>query len=164
MDNVFVTSFCNFPHSLKTGRPIGHECYVLPPRALAAEQRGDFELANQILASSSFRDRRPVKGKRMPLKASLSDNRYDKPFKHLRKHSAYLVTMQDQTSGQSGMWDVTPEHGDRAVPKGIIEKSRSSSLYHAFLYNPSYAARYDMARRLGEYRSLDEAIAAIVAA
>jgi hypothetical protein len=35
--SVYCTSFCNQGHSLKTGRPIGHECYIIPPRLLRME-------------------------------------------------------------------------------------------------------------------------------
>ena len=164
MPDVFATSFCNQGHHLATGRPVGHECYVLPPAALRAERSGDVELANQILSSSNFRARRPVRGKPEPIVASLSDNRYDKPFRYLKKHRAYLVTLQDMTSARPGMYDVVPEGGDRALPKGIIEKSKKGSLYHAFLYAPGYSARYDMVRRLAEASTLGEAIEAILAA
>jgi hypothetical protein len=34
----YVTTFCNFAHDLDTGRPIGHECYVLPPEGLRRER------------------------------------------------------------------------------------------------------------------------------
>lgn len=37
----YVTTFCNHPHSLKTGRPLGHECYVLDPKKLKIEAFGD---------------------------------------------------------------------------------------------------------------------------
>ena len=47
---AFVTSFCNFPHSLKTGRPIGHECYILPVKGLWAERDGRFDEAQNIFA------------------------------------------------------------------------------------------------------------------
>jgi hypothetical protein len=33
----YVTTFCNFAHDEKTGRPIGHECYILDPKKLALE-------------------------------------------------------------------------------------------------------------------------------
>lgn len=39
---IYCTSFCNFGHSLKTGRPIGHECYILDPKALQAERDGTY--------------------------------------------------------------------------------------------------------------------------
>lgn len=37
-DDFYVTSFCNFPHRMSDGKPIGHECYVIPPRLLKAER------------------------------------------------------------------------------------------------------------------------------
>jgi hypothetical protein len=45
----YVTTFCNFAHSVKTGRPIGHECYILPTRALKAEIDGNISDAIRIL-------------------------------------------------------------------------------------------------------------------
>jgi hypothetical protein len=47
---VFCTSFCNFGHILETGRPVDHECYVLPPAMLYAEQAGDMDAALRLLA------------------------------------------------------------------------------------------------------------------
>ena len=37
----YCTSFCNFAHRLQDGMPVNHECYVLVPRLLQAEARGD---------------------------------------------------------------------------------------------------------------------------
>lgn len=34
----YCTTFCNFAHYLDTGRPIAHECYVIPPAALKIER------------------------------------------------------------------------------------------------------------------------------
>jgi hypothetical protein len=50
MVGIYCTSFCNFGHSLKNGKPIAHECYVLPIAALQAERDGNIELAQQILS------------------------------------------------------------------------------------------------------------------
>lgn len=38
----YVTSFCNFPHRLRDGKPLGHECYVLRPESLQLEREGKF--------------------------------------------------------------------------------------------------------------------------
>lgn len=61
----YVTTFCNFPHVLKTGRPIGHECYILNPKVLQVEARDGAEAAlalglpllhrNQIVNGRKFR-------------------------------------------------------------------------------------------------------------
>jgi len=43
MKNFYVTSFCNFPHRLKDGKPIKHECYILRPESLKLEMAGKFD-------------------------------------------------------------------------------------------------------------------------
>ena len=40
MRAIYATSFCNFGHDVLTGRPVGHECYVLHPEDLRIEARG----------------------------------------------------------------------------------------------------------------------------
>lgn len=46
---IYCTSFCNFGHVVETGRPVGHECYILPPAMLKAEMEDNYELALEIL-------------------------------------------------------------------------------------------------------------------
>jgi hypothetical protein len=46
---IYRTSFCNKGHLIKNGRPVDHQCYILPPEAIAAERNDDFEKAVQIL-------------------------------------------------------------------------------------------------------------------
>jgi hypothetical protein len=48
---IYCTSYCNFGHNMKTGRPIGHECRVIPPAALRAERAGDYGEAQRILST-----------------------------------------------------------------------------------------------------------------
>ena len=55
MTNFYVTTFCNFAHNVKTGRPLGHECYVLPPAALRAEMAGDYEKAGELIQAARTR-------------------------------------------------------------------------------------------------------------
>lgn len=38
---IYCTTFCNFGHFVETGRPVGHECYILDPVKLARERDGD---------------------------------------------------------------------------------------------------------------------------
>jgi hypothetical protein len=45
----YLTTYCNHGHELKTGRPVNHECYILPPAALAAEIAGDIPRAIELL-------------------------------------------------------------------------------------------------------------------
>ena len=37
---IYCTTFCNFGHYVDTGRPIGHECRIIPPRLLRKEMSG----------------------------------------------------------------------------------------------------------------------------
>lgn len=48
----YVTTYCNYPHRLKDGKPIEHECYVIPPTALQAEIAGDYRLACDIIQAN----------------------------------------------------------------------------------------------------------------
>lgn len=38
---IYHTSFCNFGHVVETGRPVGHECYILDPAKSRREREGD---------------------------------------------------------------------------------------------------------------------------
>lgn len=57
---ICCTSFCNFAHYVDTGRPIDHECYVIPPAALEAEINGDTDKAIVLMRTMN---RNPVKGR-----------------------------------------------------------------------------------------------------
>lgn len=41
----YVTSYCNRPHRMRDGKPVRHECAVLPWRALELEREGNVEEA-----------------------------------------------------------------------------------------------------------------------
>ena len=47
--NFYVSTYCNFAHSLDDGEPIDHECIHIPVEALEAERNGDFDRAIEIL-------------------------------------------------------------------------------------------------------------------
>jgi hypothetical protein len=49
---VYCTTYCNFGHNVTTGRPIGHQCRIIPPKALLAEMSGDYAAAVEILRST----------------------------------------------------------------------------------------------------------------
>ena len=36
---TYVTSYCNFAHRLNDGKPVEHECAILPPAALEVRRR-----------------------------------------------------------------------------------------------------------------------------
>jgi hypothetical protein len=59
---IFCTSFCNKGHRLSDGKPVAHECYVLPTEALHAERDGDTGRALDIL--DAWKKRRTHKGVR----------------------------------------------------------------------------------------------------
>jgi len=58
---IYCTSYCNHGHRVDDGVPVEHECYVLPPAALAAEMEGDYERAQFLLAGTNKRAHRGVK-------------------------------------------------------------------------------------------------------
>jgi len=60
----YVTTYCNFAHRVEDGEPLNHECFVLPPAAVAAERNGDFPLALALRsAGKPFRHSNGVKAK-----------------------------------------------------------------------------------------------------
>lgn len=50
---IYCSTYCNFGHYVDTGAPVQHECRTIPPAALAAEIRGDYELAIQLMKGGS---------------------------------------------------------------------------------------------------------------
>lgn len=58
--SIYCTTFCNSGHRLTDGKPVDHECYVLPPAALEAERKNDFESAWAII--EAVRPLRPHRG------------------------------------------------------------------------------------------------------
>lgn len=49
MSNFYVTTYCNKAHRLADGKPIEHECHVLPPEVLHLEREGKIEEALAVL-------------------------------------------------------------------------------------------------------------------
>ena len=60
MSDRYVTTFCNRAHRVLDGKPIGHECYVLPTEVLVAERNGNVERAFEVL--SGWKKRKAHKG------------------------------------------------------------------------------------------------------
>ena len=58
----FVTTYCNKPHRLEDGKPIDHECYILPTAALHAERDG--QIARAMIVLAHWKKRRVHKGVR----------------------------------------------------------------------------------------------------
>lgn len=58
----YVTTYCNHGHRMSDGKPIDHECYVLPPEALNREWAGDVAKAIELLqAAKPLKTHRGVK-------------------------------------------------------------------------------------------------------
>lgn len=47
--DFYVSTYCNFAHSMKSGKPIKHECRHIPPAALRLEREGLFTEASAIM-------------------------------------------------------------------------------------------------------------------
>lgn len=52
MEPIYVSSHCNFAHRLGDGKPIEHECRIIPTRALTAEINGEIEKAIEIMVAT----------------------------------------------------------------------------------------------------------------
>lgn len=61
LEPIYVSTYCNFAHRLSDGKPIEHECRVIPPEALEAEMRDDFPEAQRILSHTPPAWQRGVK-------------------------------------------------------------------------------------------------------
>ena len=53
--DFYVTTYCNFAHRVEDGKPIQHECRIIPPEALRAEMKGDVQHAIEILKAAPIR-------------------------------------------------------------------------------------------------------------
>lgn len=60
MSERIVTTFCNHPHRMSDGKPIGHECFVLPTAMLVAERAGKHEQA--LVVMGQWKKRKAHKG------------------------------------------------------------------------------------------------------
>ena len=61
---IYCTSFCNFGHNIKTGRPIGHECYIILPGLLKAEIENEDGMWPVELRDKWAKTRQMVKGRK----------------------------------------------------------------------------------------------------
>lgn len=49
---VYCSTYCNQGHRLSDGKPVEHECIIIPPKVLEAERDGDYEGATVMLAEA----------------------------------------------------------------------------------------------------------------
>ena len=52
MPESYLTSYCNQAHRVKDGKPVDHECRMIPPAALQAEMDDQLDVARQMLESA----------------------------------------------------------------------------------------------------------------
>jgi hypothetical protein len=48
----YASTYCNKTHRMSDGKPVEHNCYILPPSALRLEYDGDYEAAIEVLQAS----------------------------------------------------------------------------------------------------------------
>jgi hypothetical protein len=63
VSDIYCTSYCNRGHRMRDGKPVQHECYVIPPKALEAERRGDLAKAVEMVDRTHMPIHRGVKVK-----------------------------------------------------------------------------------------------------
>jgi hypothetical protein len=49
---LYVTTYCNKAHRMSDGKPVAHNCYVIPPKALELEYVGDYQRAIDVINSA----------------------------------------------------------------------------------------------------------------
>jgi len=59
-DKIYQTSFCNQGHRLRDGKPVAHECFILPTAVLEAEMAGD--TSKMLDALGNWKNRRRHNG------------------------------------------------------------------------------------------------------
>jgi hypothetical protein len=52
VSGIYCSGYCNRGHRVSDGKPVEHECRIIPPDALQAEMSGDTALACDILRST----------------------------------------------------------------------------------------------------------------
>lgn len=150
---LFCTSFCNSAHRLCDGMPVNHECYVLDPAALRAEQAGG-GIDSYGAVKQPRRRHLGVKGDK-PLKLHVySDSGHGwvrvareelECFGLLGKVSAY--------SYQRGSWVYLEEDSDAPLLfKALLDDSRPYTLVeHTCSTKESVIRRYArFGRTMGE--------------
>ncbi len=61
MVKIYCSSYCNQGHKLSDGKPINHECYILPVKALEAERAGNIDEANEILRKTLLKSHKGIR-------------------------------------------------------------------------------------------------------
>lgn len=71
MPEFYITTYCNHAHRTSDGKPIDHECYILPASALAAERDDRISDAAEIIhAAKPLRTHRGVRSEATPSRSA----------------------------------------------------------------------------------------------
>ena len=62
---MYISTYCNFPHDMEDGKPVEHECRILPVAALQMEWEGNTHAAIEILEQEK-NPKYMRRGKRLP--------------------------------------------------------------------------------------------------
>ena len=81
---------------------------------------------------------------------------YDLPVKYNKAARAYVVTVQMPTKQKLGVYEVTLEHGDRALPDGFV--TAGDGAFVTYLFAPGHSRDHGRGRAVGSSKSLQEAI------
>jgi len=140
---TYVTTFCNFPHDVNTGRPINHECYILPPAALKAEMEGDYETAQEILHKNRGKMRmvNPRKTKDASIKTA------EEQIYHVALDNIEWDTDDDEVNLPSHLTGKTRASSEEEAIERIIERASDNYDYlifdaeaKAIIYKPKKAS------------------------
>lgn len=82
---------------------------------------------------------------------------YDLPVKYNKAARAYVVTRQKPGKGKPGFYEVTLEHGDRAIPHGYVA-AIGKDLFQTFMFSPGHSGSYEHATKVGQSTTKQEAI------
>lgn len=64
-NGVYLSSYCNHGHRLSDGKPVNHECRIIPPKALELERDGEIEQAIEILDNTAWHNHTGIKIKEL---------------------------------------------------------------------------------------------------
>jgi hypothetical protein len=81
---------------------------------------------------------------------------YDKPSKYNKAARAHVVTVQRLTKNKLGIYEVTLEHGDIALPHGFITGGTEN--FHTYMFAAGHSRDYSKATLVGSSRFFQEAV------
>lgn len=72
----YMTTYCNKAHRIVDGKPVDHQCYVIPPKALKLEMDGNVSAALVVLsAAQPLQMHSGVKSRTIDVPESVDENK-----------------------------------------------------------------------------------------